>query len=201
MSTSPTTAALQRAIGLFVPRRSALRRRSDRIELAVRWVLLIVGLLLLPIALTAGSEASASTAALAEAQRAQLHQVSAEVLAGPDTGSPVRPDATAGGPQASVRWIAGDGTPRVALVRAPSSTRAGDARTIWVDRADRPAPAPLEPGDAATQGALTVMLVVLGDLVVSWLLLGALRVVLDRRRLREWDAAWRRFSGPDHEKR
>ena len=33
------------------------------------------------------------------------------------------------------------------------------------------------------------------------LLLAGLHWVLDRARLRAWDAAWRRFTGPDHESR
>lgn len=46
---------------------------------------------------------------------------------------------------------------------------------------------------------MTALFLVMGDVLVSLLMLAALRWVLDRARLRAWDEAWRRFTGPDHE--
>lgn len=201
MSTTGATGAVHRAIGLFVPKRSALRRRSDRIEVTARWVLLLVGLLFLPFALSAGSQVAAAHQVTAAAQRAERHQVTAEVLAPPQDGANARPDVTTDDTRAPVRWTAADGTPRVALVRVPSSASPGDTRTMWVDRADNPTPAPPGPSDPAEQGVLATLLLVLADVTVSLLLLAGLRWVLDRQRLRAWDAAWRRFTGPDHESR
>jgi hypothetical protein len=43
---------LGRATGLSVPPRSTLRRRSDRIEVGARWVVLVLGLLIVPVALS-----------------------------------------------------------------------------------------------------------------------------------------------------
>jgi hypothetical protein len=199
MGTTPASGAVERAIGLFVPKRSELRRSSDRIEVVARWAVLLVGLLFLPAALTVGSELAASQQVTAAAQRAERHPVTAEVLAEPDSAAVARPDITPDGLRAPVRWIAADGTTRVALVRVPSTARPGDSRVLWVDRDDRPTAAPPSPGDPAEQGFLTAMLLVIGDLLVSLFLLAALRWVLDRARLRAWDAAWRRFTGPDQE--
>ena len=56
-----TTGAVSRAIRLFLPKRSSLRRRSDGIELTARWVLLLVGLVVVPVALTIGSEVTAAS--------------------------------------------------------------------------------------------------------------------------------------------
>lgn len=60
MSTTPESGAGGWAVGLFVPKPSALRRLSDRVEVAARWVLLLVGLLFIPVALTVGSAVTAS---------------------------------------------------------------------------------------------------------------------------------------------
>ncbi|MDD7939531.1 hypothetical protein PHK61_13995 [Actinomycetospora lutea] len=196
---STRTDAVRRAVGLFVPRHSELRRNSDRAEVTARWVLLIVGLLFLPVALTVGSEVTARLAPQVTIQQAERHQVTAEVLAAPDLRTSARPDTVSEDFRAPVRWTAADGTSHVAVVRVPASAEPGEARTLWVDRADRPAPAPMSPTSPAAQGALTTVFLVLADLVLSLLLLAGLRWVLDRARLRAWDAAWRRFTGPDHE--
>ncbi len=194
-----TTGAVQRAIGLFVPKRSDLRRRSDKAEVTARWVLLLVGLLLVPVALAIGSQVTADLAPQAAAQRAERHQVSAELLADPDQLGSLRTDVAADEARAPVRWIAGDGTPRVVQVRVPATARTGDTRVLWVDAHDRPTIAPVSPNYPEAQGFLTTAVILLGDLVVSLGLLAGLRWLLDRARLRAWDAAWRRFTGPDHE--
>lgn len=203
-----TTEATRRAIGAFVPRRSTLRRRSDRIEVATRWVLLLLGLMLLPVALSIGSEVTARLQPQVAVQQAERHHVTAQVVAAPDPRTTVdrvdtgaRPEPGTGDATAPVRWIAADGTPRVSVVRVPSDARPGDPRVLWVDAQDRPTVAPMTPGYPAAQGFLTSVFIVLCDLVLSLLLLAGLHWVLDRARLRAWDEAWRRFTGPDHESR
>jgi hypothetical protein len=190
------TEAVRRAIGAFVPRRSELRRRSDRIEVGARWALLLLGLLLVPVALSIGSEVTARLEPQVAAQQADRRTVRAEVL---DAPTDEAPESAAGSWRAPAAWIAADGTRRVAPIRVPAEVRTGDVRTIWVDTQDRLTAAPMPPGHPAGQGFLTTMTILLGDLVLSLVLLAGLRWVLDRARLREWEAAWRRFTGPDHE--
>ncbi|PVZ06289.1 Rv1733c family protein [Actinomycetospora cinnamomea] len=194
-----TTGAVQRAFRLLVPKRSELRRRSDRIEVAARWVLLLLGLFLVPVALAVGSQVTANLGPQVAEQRAERHQVTGVVLAEPGPAAAYGTEVASTEVRAPVRWIAADGTPRVALVRVPDTAEAGDPRTLWVDAADRPTIAPMTPGYPETQGFLTTLVILLGDLLVSLFLLAGLRWVLDRIRLREWEAAWRRFTGPDHE--
>jgi hypothetical protein len=193
------TGAVQRAIGLFVPKRSDLRRRSDKIEIAARWVLLLVGLLLVPVASAIGSQVTADLVPQVAGQRAERHEVSAEVLADPDHRFSSRADLLSDVARVPVRWFAADGTARVVEVAVPATVRAGDSRVIWVDAHDRPAVAPMPPHYPAVQGFLTTAVILLGDLLVSLGLLAGLRWLLDRARSRAWDAAWRRFTGPDHE--
>lgn len=199
MSTTGT-GAVHRAIGLFVPKRSTLRRRSDRVEVAARWVLLLVGLLAVPVALAVGSQVTADLAPQVAAQRAERHQVVGEVMADPRQVSP-RPDVVVDEVRAPVRWTAADGTTREAVVRVPERARPGDTRVLWVDAADRPTGEPMDPGLPVTQGVATALVILLGDLLLSAALLAGLRWLLDRARLRAWDEAWRRFTGPDHPSR
>ncbi|GLZ49657.1 membrane protein [Actinomycetospora sp. NBRC 106375] len=196
-----TTEATRRVIGAFVPRPSTLRRRSDRIEVGARWVLLVLGLMLLPVFLTIGSSVTARLTPQIATQQAERHQVTAVVLAPPENDTGARPNAESYGFRAPVGWTAADGTRRVVVTHVPSDTRRGDTRTLWVDRADRPTVAPMTPAYPAGQGILTTLFLVVLDLVVSLQLLAALRWVLDRARLRAWERAWRRFTGPDHESR
>jgi hypothetical protein len=190
--------AVSRAVGLFVPPRSSLRRRSDRIEVGARWVLVLLGLCFLPVALSVGSETAASLEVSAAAQRAERHQVTAVVLADPEDRA-VGHGAAVGDLHAPVRWIGADGAPRVALVRVPDTARVGDPRVLWVDREERPAATPPSPSYPGEQGVLTTLTLVLADLALSLLLLAGLRRVLDRARMRAWEEAWRRFTGPDTE--
>ena len=194
-----TTGAVSRAIGLFLPKRSSLRRRSDGIELTARWVLLLVGLVVVPVALTIGSEVTAAFGPRVEEQWAERHQVTATVLARPEDHNAARSDVIDDDRRAPVRWTAADGTPRVAEIRVGPTTRSGEPRVLWVDREDRPTHAPLTASYAVGRGFLVTMTILLGDLLISLALFTGLRRLLDRIRLRAWDTAWRRFTGPDHE--
>jgi hypothetical protein len=72
----------------------------------------------------------------------------------------------------------------------------GDRAPVWVDGADRPVPAPLDPAEPVVRGVYAALLLVAGDVLLA---LGAMAVVsraLDRGRLRAWDVAWRRLSTP-----
>jgi hypothetical protein len=193
------TGAVYGAVRLFLPKRSSLRRRSDRIELLARWVLLLVGLVAIPVALTIGSEVTAALGPQVQEQWAERHQVRATVLARPEDHNAARSDVIDDDRRAPVRWTAADGTPRVAEIRVGSTTRSGEPRVLWVDREDRPTHAPLAASYAVGQGLMVTLLILLGDLLISLALLTGLRWVLDRVRLRAWDEAWRRFTGPDHE--
>jgi hypothetical protein len=162
-------------------------------------VLLLVGLLLVPVALAVGSDVTARLAPQVAVQQADRHQITGEVLAAPGDADGTRTETADHQWRAPVRWVGVDGTVRVSDVRVPSHIRPGDARMLWVDREDRLVAAPMTPDRPAAQGFLTAVLILVGDLVGSWLLLVALRWVLDRARFRAWDAAWRRFTGPDTE--
>ncbi|MEJ2864705.1 Rv1733c family protein [Actinomycetospora flava] len=202
------TGAVRRAVGVLVPPRSALRRPSDRLEVTARWVLLLTGLLLLPLALAAGGEVTARLGAQAAIEHGERHPVTAVVLPTPTQGTPAGGDvasAPADGwtdrstdiVRTPVRWTGADGTPRTGLARVPDTTVPGETRVLWVDAADRPTPPPMPPTAPGAHGALVTGFLLLIHLTVSLVLLAGLRHVLDRARLRSWDRAWRRFTDPE----
>jgi hypothetical protein len=204
------TGPARRAIGLFVPPRSALRRGSDRLEVAARWVLLTVGLVLLPLALAAGGEVTARLAATAAVEQEERHPVLAVVQPSASRNLPPggdvasRPAYDGSDPssdvvRAPVRWLGADGLPRTGLARVPEGTAPGETRVMWVDAADRPRPPPMPPTAPGAHGAMVTVFLLLIDLTVSLLLLAGLRQVLDRARFRAWDRAWRRFADPEPE--
>lgn len=202
--------AVRRAAGLFVPPRSALRRGSDRLEVAARWLVLVAGLLLTPVALAAGGEVTARLAAEAAIEQEQRRPVVAEVrpagdaAAGADVASTPGPEALSDPAtdvvRAPVRWTAADGSLRTALARVPETARPGEQRVIWVDAADRPAPPPMPSTAPRAHGAMVTVFLLLVHLVVSLVLLAGLRHLLDRARLWSWDRAWRRFTDPEHQR-
>ncbi|MFC5139986.1 hypothetical protein ACFPK1_17230 [Actinomycetospora rhizophila] len=196
------------AIALFVPPRSALRRGSDRLEVAARWVLLIAGLVLLPVALSVGGEVTARLTVTAAIEQGERHPVlavvqpsaSRDLPPGADVAS--RPAHDGSDPSTDVvrvpvRWLGADGLPRTGLARVPEGTAPGETRVLWVDAADRPTPPPMPATAPGAHGAMVTVFLLLIGLTVSLLLLAGLRHVLDRARLRAWDRAWRRFTDPE----
>jgi hypothetical protein len=192
-----TRIRLRRALGLLVPPRSALRRRSDRIEVAARWVALVLTLLVGPVALWSGGEVTARSTPQVSVEHAERHQVSAEVLRAPAKGSvSARDVGTLHRGPARVRWVAADGTERVAAVHLAGGAEVGDHAPVWVDRADRPVPAPLDPTEPAVRGVYAALLLLAGDVLLALGAMAVVRRALDRGRLRAWELAWRRLSTP-----
>lgn len=183
--------------------RNPLRRRTDRIEAAIRLATVILLLVAMPLAAIAvGRQADNLALRQAHAQQAAEHQVTAVLLEQAQaTGFP--------GPYTSVqltyvlaRWQPPGGPPRSGQVLAPAGMGAGSTVTIWIDASGAVVSPP--PDHREIVGNATIAAMVAG-LVASLLLLGLntlARRALDRRRLNAWDAEWRaigpRWSGYRH---
>ena len=171
--------------------RNPLRRRTDRIESSVAAGLLALFLVGAPLSgVLAGRWAQQG--GLRE-QRAQLswHQTSAVLL----TSAPALPRyqyRTSWSDSAFVpaRWTGPDGRYRFGQVSAALGTRAGQTVLVWVDASGRATGPPLLhsqlanrelSAEALAPTALAVLLLGLACLV-RWL--------LNRRRLKAWEAAW-----------
>jgi hypothetical protein len=176
--------------------RNPLRRATDRVEAALRLVMIILVVVAVPAAtVTAGRWTDHDVLHQAQLQQAVDHQVTAVLLRdAPATGIP-DPYTSVETTWVPARWQPPGQLPRTGEVLAVAGARKGSTVRTWIDPSGAVTDPPLDHrvivGD--------VWLAVTATLLVSGLLLlaaGALaRRMFDRRRLRTWEAEWR-TSGP-----
>lgn len=150
--------------------------------LAVVFVVLII-----PNAVTVGESVHAHTLRTAETQAQTRTAVQATVV--DDTPSTPMPDEGTAA-VATITWTA-NGAPHTGAIRPTRSLNAGDTVPIWVDQTGRRVRAPLSPSSAGTYGVAAAVSVWLGAAVLCGLVIAALRVLLDRLRIRTWAAELR----------
>ena len=176
--------------------RNPLRRGTDRVEGALRLVMIILVVVAVPAAaVAAGRWADHYALHRAQIQRTVDHQVTAVLLR--DAPAIGTPDLNTSVQTAWVpaRWQPPGQPSRTGEVLAVAGARKGSTVRTWIDPSGAVTDPPLDQrvivGD--------VWLAVVATLVVSGLLLlaaGALaHRVFDRRRLRAWEEEWR-ASGP-----
>jgi hypothetical protein len=180
--TAPSRTLLRR----FTLGSGPLKRASDRVEVAIRVVVLGLLLLAAPAGLLVGTAVSGHLHAGAAAATAALHREPATLLAD------ARPtgDAARRTVPTSAAWAAPDGTARAGEVDAPSGARAGTTVEVWLRDDGTPVTAP------ATDRVITAQAVVSGFLTAVGLLVaaGSGQLLagwgLDRHRARRWAADW-----------
>jgi hypothetical protein len=190
---SESLARLARWLGFD---RNPLRRGTDRVEGALRLVMIIVVVVAMPAAaVAAGRWADHYVRHQAQVQQSADHQVAAVLLRdAPATGIP-DPYTTVETTWVPARWQPPGQPARTGEVLAVAGARKGSTVRTWIDPSGAVTDPPLD--NRVIVG--DVWLAVMATLVVSGLLLlaaGALaRRMFDRRRLRAWEAEWR-ASGP-----
>jgi len=180
-----TARPLRRLARLLRP--NALRRPSDRVELAVVALLLAAFLAAVAVAPLLGARIDQSQSAAAE----HLHPAVA-VLSGDGPYG----NGLAGNGWATARWQAPDGQQRtgtLTTLTAPAIWNAypGTRIQVWLTSSGAPAIPPPGPGTTAFTMVSIVMLAGVTLMICYWLC----RLVLDRRRLAAWESAWSR-TGP-----
>jgi hypothetical protein len=185
-------ARLARWLGLD---RNPLRRGTDRVEAALRLVMIILMVAVIPAAAAAGRWADHYALHRAQVQRAVDHQVTAVLLQdGPGIGTPdlYTSVQTAWVP---ARWQPPGQPPRTGELLAVVGARKGSTVRTWIDPSGAVTDPPVDHRVVVGDVWLAVMMTCL----VSWVLLLAAgmlaRWALVRRRLRAWEAEWR-VSGP-----
>jgi len=160
--------------------RNSLRRGTDRLEAWLNAVLLVL-LVLIGGALAGytGRAAYRDQARAAAWDRAHRFEVWAVLL-----DKPSAPQGTARG-----RWKAPDGTARTGPVATGETGGIGTWVPIWVDEKGAVAAAPprRDPASQAAGVVAATLGLVATALGAVWLLC---RRLLDRRRLRSWQAEW-----------
>ena len=171
--------------------RNPLRRSADRLEVLLRLSVAIL-ILTVPVAMVGvGRAVDHRVMRQAQVERATDRQVQAVLTeAAPAHGSP---DPYSGVQAAWVpaRWTAPSGAARTGQVLAVAGAKKGSTVSIWIDRTGAATDPPTTHGDvvsdvfigSASTGLLLIMLLVALRVVGTYL--------LDRRRLRAWDAGWR----------
>jgi hypothetical protein len=176
--------------------RNPLRRGTDRIEAALRLVLMIMVMAAVPAAAAVvGQRADHSALNQAHAQQAADHLVNAVLLEqAPATGTP-DPYTSVQTTWVLARWQPPGSPSRTGEVLATAGARKGSTVRIWIDASGAVTDPP--PGHRDIIGDVSVA--VMATCLVSWLLLLAsgtlVRRVLDRQRLSAWEAEWR-AGGP-----
>lgn len=176
--------------------RNPLRRGTDRIEAALRMVMMIMLAAAVPAAaVLAGQQADHVALNRAHAQQAADHLVNAVLLEqAPATGTP-DPYTSVQTTWVLARWRPPGLPPRTGEVLAPVGAPKGSTVRTWINPSGAVTDPPLDHRDIVGD----VCIAVVATCLVSWLVLlasGALaRRLLDRRRLNAWDAEWR-ASGP-----
>ena len=176
--------------------RNPLRRGTDRIEAALRLVMMIMLVTAVPAAaVLAGQQADHVALNRAHAQQAADHLVNAVLLEqAPATGTP-DPYTSVQTTWVLARWRPPGLPSRTGEVLAPVGAPKGSTVRTWINPSGAVTDPPLDHRDIVGD----VCIAVVATCLVSWLVLlasGALaRRLLDRRRLNAWDAEWR-ASGP-----
>ncbi len=169
------------------PDRNPLRRATDRAEAVV------IGLLVLAfLALAPGAAALASRWAAPHTTAGQARYEVPAVLTsvGPDPIT-LRYSQWVSVP-ARARWSTPAGHVRTGDIPVTAGTRAGATIMIWITSAGRLARSAAEVG---RQQLLAALAAVLGTALAVWAAWWAARALMNRRRMADWDAAWR-ATGP-----
>jgi hypothetical protein len=176
--------------------RNPLRRGTDRVESALRLVMILLVVTAVPAAaVAAGRWADHYALHRAQVQRAVDHQVTAVLLEdAPAVGIP-DPYTSVQTVWVPARWQPPGQPPRTGEVLALTGAHKGSTVRTWINPSGAVTDPPLDRRFVVGD----VWLAVMATCLMSWLLLLVTGVLvrrgLDRRRLRAWEAEWR-ASGP-----
>jgi hypothetical protein len=161
-----------------------LRRRTDKI--AAWLTVLLVAVFLIGAPAAAGAAIGwVSRGAAAEQQTAQSwRQVPAVIRKAAPAPSVWQISWV------PARWTAPGGQPRTGRIPVRVAVAAGQTVRLWVDAAGTPTGPPPSPGLLELNEVAAAAVAVVGLGIVLLCLVCAGRLVLDRRRLAGWDAAW-----------
>ena len=177
----PTASRLVRRLGLDG---NPLRRRTDKI--AVWLAVLVVAVFLIGAPMAAGAAIGlVSRVAAAEQQMTRSwRQVPAVVQKAAPAPAAWQTSWV------PARWTAPGGRPRTGQIPVRVAVAAGQAIRLWVDEAGTPTGPPARRGLVELDDVAAAAIAVFGLGIVLLSLVCAGRLVLDRRRLARWEAAW-----------
>jgi len=172
--------------------RNPLRRRTDRVETALRLVLLILIVVAVPLgAVAVGRQADHLALRHAQAQRAADHLITAVLLKdAPEAGTP-DPYTSIQTAWVPARWQPPGMPSRTGVVLALAGAHKASTVRIWIDPSGAATDPPLSHRDVTGQVCVAVMAACLVSLLVLLAAATLADRALERRRLNAWEAEWR----------
>jgi hypothetical protein len=185
MSNSPP-ARLVRWLGLD---RNPLRRRSDRVECALRLMALLGLMVAVIVGIGTGVRAYEDGVRTEREQRSLRQQTPAVLVQ--DLRSPeVAPVGGVLPGRARAEWKAPDGSPREGTVEIEPARRVGDTVMIWTDNRGEPARPPQDRGTTLAAAISAGVAPPFITAAFATFVLVTTRIVNQRRAARRWEAEW-----------
>jgi hypothetical protein len=176
--------------------RNPLRRPTDRIESLISFALLAVFLIGAPLSASSLGRWVHQGGVREQHAQQSWHQTPAVLNAAvPEVPGYEYRLSWQNTLPVSATWSAPSGQPRSGVIPAPAGSRAGQVVQVWVDGSGRATGPPLLGPELARRVIVAEVLapVCLGVLLLC--MACVVRWLLNRRRLREWEADWA-FIGP-----
>jgi hypothetical protein len=169
--------------------RNPLRRRTDRIETAVRILLVLAFLIAGPmLAVSVGKLTYAAGLRQVKSDRS-WQQVNAVLIR--STPLPYNSYGAMTTVWVPGRWRVPSGRARTGLVPAQEGTRAGQLVRVWVDHAGKmTGQQPVTVGVVVGRVVMAALGTVAGVGLTLMMLAGSVRWLLNRRRLARWGIEW-----------
>jgi hypothetical protein len=170
-------------------------RRSDRLEAAVLRTACLALLTATGAGILLGAHTAADAEHTAQLARTRTHPYDVVLLQDAPAATPVSGQTSTVGAEtrAKARWRTPDGS-RTGTVRVDADTRAGAHATVWFDANWHQVPRPESRLGTILDGIGPGMSVPLGTAAAGALAVFATRLILSRRRLRDWDDEWQRVE-------
>jgi hypothetical protein len=164
--------------------RSPLVRRSDRVEVLVLSLAVLLIIAAMPVVATIGISVHDARTQLYAEEAQTRHQVTATAIE--DAVIEVEPDTVWITARAS--WTAA-GRGHIGIVKWASNVKRGDQQPIWVDKAGESVPEPPPPSHADTDAIGVALSMWFGVAAAAVGLAYLVRRRLDHSRYRQWDRA------------
>jgi hypothetical protein len=176
--------------------RNPLRRGTDRVEAAVRLVMILLLVIVVPVvAAAAGRQADHQALRHAQAQRSADHLVTAVLLEQAQATGVPDPYTNVQMTWVLARWQPPGRPARSGDILASAGARKGSTAPLWINGSGASTTPPPDPRTIAGDVCMAVIVTCLASLLVLLALGGLTRLALDRRRLGAWEAEWR-ATGP-----
>jgi hypothetical protein len=166
-----------------------LRRRTDRLEAAIVTGLLATFLIAAPVLAIVAGRVTNDMGLREQRAEQSWQQVSATVMQGVATA--IEPTYGSTGNWVLARWTTPGGRQLKGLLSVDTTARPGQRIRIWINGAGHLTAPPLSHTEIEFNVALAALVAPVVLAVVLLAAAGSVHLVLNRRRMADWEQAWR----------